>query len=329
MVRIGVVGAGKIAERHLNAYRHLPGVEVALTDVAFDVAATKAQTFNVPHLRSLEEMLDQGFDAIDVCVPTRYHHEIVIAALEAGKHVFCEKPLCLTVDEALDIQRLASERDLAVSVGYLYRFHPSFQLVKRVLDDGIIGRPYFGTFRLGGRGSAAIWKHDANTGGGAALEMLVHMLDLALWLLGDFETSEVHVLDTILRSRVIAGKEAEATAEDLVSLSLIRPDAHVVCEADLLTPSYMNHIEVQAAEGSVFASILHYFPTIVYCREARDIFNQGNNFFNFEQVNLFELELGAFVQSLREGTVSRDSVDDAIRILRVLESVSHRRQAVG
>lgn len=321
LVRVGIVGCGKIAERHLHAYRHLEDVGVAVTDTNVAVAAQKSSAHGVPHVPSLERMLDDDFDAIDVCVPTRYHYEVVMAALAAGKHVFCEKPLCLTSEEARSIRAAGERANLSVSVGYLYRYHPAFQFAKQVLDDGIIGTPYLAQFRLGGRGSHAIWKHTAETGGGASYEMLVHMVDLALWLFGDFPDVEIHSVQTILKERVIASQRAEATAEDFILMSLVRENLRALVEADLLTPSYMNHVEVQGDGGSLFTSILHYFPTTVFCKESRDIFNQGNNFFNFQQTNLFELELAEFIGNIRQDRVSRDSVDDALKIQKVIDRV--------
>jgi myo-inositol 2-dehydrogenase / D-chiro-inositol 1-dehydrogenase len=329
MVSIGVVGCGKIAERHLHAYNRMTGVKVSVTDLDPDVAAATAAAFHVPHVGALDGMLGHSYDAIDVCVPTPFHHEVVMAALRAGKHVFCEKPLCSTVPQALEIRAAADQANRTVAVGYLYRYHPAFKFIKQTLDDGIIGTPYFATLRLGGRGSAATWKHDSSTGGGASLEMLVHMLDLAMWMLGDFSDTRVHTAETLLRSRQINGRLEPATAEDVVIVSLVRDGARAICEADLVTPSYMNHVEIQGDEGSIFTSILHYLPTIVYCKEARDIFNKGNNFFNFSQTNLFDLELGAFVENLRTGIALRDSVDDAIRLLQVLAEVSRWRENNG
>lgn len=325
MVKIGVVGCGKIADRHLHAYRHIPGVEVAVTDTRTAVAAEMSSSFGVPHVPSLDRMLASDYDGIDVCVPTRYHFDIVMAALEAGKHVFCEKPLCLKVEEARAIATAGERAGVSVSVGYLYRCHPAFQFAKQIIDDGIIGLPYLATLRLGGRGGHATWKHAAGSGGGASHEMLVHMIDLALWLFGDFPRVEVHTVQTLLERRPIAGHVAEATAEDLILLSMVRDEMRATLEADLVTPSYMNHVEVQGQEGSLFTSILEYLPTVLFCKQSRDIYNQGNNFFTFPQTNLFELELAGFIQSIREGVASRESVEDAVRIQQVLDEIQESR----
>ena len=117
MVSIGVVGCGKIAERHLHAYKRMQDVRVAVTDLDPDIAATRAKVFDVDHVQALDHMLGESYDAIDVCVPTPFHYETVVAGLMAGKHVFCEKPLCSTVQEANKILEVAEGADRSVTVG--------------------------------------------------------------------------------------------------------------------------------------------------------------------------------------------------------------------
>ena len=102
--------------------------------------------------------------------------------------------------------------------------------------------------------------------------MLVHMLDLANWMLGDFSTTEVHSVQTILRTRSFNGRDDTASAEHLVIVSLVREGTPGGLRSGPGTPSYMNHVEMQGDAGSVFTSILHYLPTIVYCKEARGHF---------------------------------------------------------
>src|SRR5207247_2178893 len=125
-----------------------------------------------------------------------------------------------------------------------YRFHPAFRFAKEVLDEGIIGHPHFALFRVGGRGSHAMWKHRSEEGGGAILEMMVHMLDLVAWYFG--AVHEVNLLweRIVMPSRVIESCVERATAEDVGLVRLRANDVEIICESDLLTPSYMNSIEI-------------------------------------------------------------------------------------
>lgn len=323
-ITVGVIGCGRIAERHVDAYRKLEGVRVIVADQDQAAADRLAGSQQVESAASPARLLDHSaVDAIDVCVPTKAHAEIVLAALAQGKHVFCEKPLCETREQAEAIavaQECARRR---VMVGYLYRFHPAFQFAKQVLEDQIIGAPYFGLFRLGGRGSHRAWKHTAETGGGATLEMMVHNLDLIQWLLGPAGDVRVLGRDTFLPNRAIDGRSVQVDAEDyvLAELQLRQGGVRVLCESDLVTPSYMNYVEIQGENGTLFSSILHYLPTVVYCREPRGVFNLGNNLRQFQPVNLFERELGHFIQTLRSEAPPVNGVSDSIEVMGLVDRI--------
>ena len=318
--RVGVLGCGKIAERHLNAYRKLD-VEVTVSDIVPRgemISSNYGARWEPDPQRLLE---DGGVDVVDVCTPTPTHAELICAAVDSGKHVFCEKPLARTVEEAQAIRARAEQSDCIVTVGYLYRFHPAFQFVKTVLEEGVIGAPHFATFRLGGRGSHKAWKHRRETGGGAGSEMLVHMIDLALWYFGEPErVTNLHTV-TMLPEREIEGERVAVDAEDLVLLRLeSRSGVESLCQGDLLTPGYMNHVEIQGDNGSLMSSILDYLPTTVYCKEPRGIFDRGHTFESFGKVDLFERQLTHFLATVRgEEPPTLNSVEDSIRLMQVME----------
>lgn len=323
MIKIGVVGCGKIAEKHLNAYKKLENVEVTVTDIV-EKGKTVAQQYGV-HWHDDPDALISGdtVDAVDVCIPTPSHAEVILKALDSGKHVFCEKPLARNLEEALRIQEKAAQAGKVVMVGYPYRFHPAFQFTRDIIRMQIIGEPYYAIFRLGGRGSHKAWKHKRETGGGAGNEMLVHMLDLALWYFGEPQSVDNLYTDIVLKEREIEGKVVEADAEDLILLKLeMAGGVKVLCESDLITPSYMNYIEVHGDNGSLWTSILDYLPTIVYCKEPRGVYDRGHNFFEFPKVDLFERELSRFIECIENGErPAMNSIEDSIKIMRLLESV--------
>ncbi len=127
--------------------------------------------------------------------------------------------------------------------------------------------------------------------------------------------------------RAIGGKDEEVDADDMVLLKMSANGVEVICESDLLTPSYMNTVEIQGDNGSVFTSILHYLPTIVFCKQGKGVFAQGNNIYSFAQENLFEKELRHFLSAIKNGGGNTNSVKDSIELLKVLEQVNRQEQA--
>lgn len=323
MVKIGLVGCGKIAEKHLMGYKTLKNNQVVLYDLKTEQAKRLAQQFDCDWVSRIEGLLaDSTVSAIDICTPTPTHANLIHQALQAGKHVFCEKPLTENLERTEKLQKLASTNNRILMAGYLYRFHPAFELIKNGLEENIIRKPYLAWFRLGGRGSHRLWKHQRTEGGGAINEMLVHMLDLALWYFGDLEVVASH-MTTILPERETEGQIARVDAEDLVLVNLrFSTGAQLFCQSDLVTPSYMNYLEILGTEGSLFTSIFDHFPTIVFCKRPRGIYQQGNNFFHFPKTNLFEKELGYFLRCLQEGqSPELNSMEDSIKLIKLMEDI--------
>lgn len=327
MTRIGVIGCGKIAEKHLNAYRRL-GVEVVVTDIV-ERGAMIAANYGAAWNPAPEDVIHgTEVDAIDVCTPTPTHCAFITEALNSGKHVFCEKPLARNLAEAEAIQRTAAESGRILMVGYLYRFHPAFEFAREIIQGGIIGTPYLATFRLGGRGSHKAWKHRRETGGGAASEMLVHMLDVALWYFGEVTAAVTLLTETMVPEREIEGRLVQADAEDMILLRVeTASGVRVICQSDLVTPGYMNHFEVQGTNGSLFSSILDYMPTLVYCKEPRGVYDRGQNFFDFPKVDLFVAQLGHFLQRVEgSGAEERNSIHDSIGLMKVLDTAMRNHE---
>jgi predicted dehydrogenase len=329
-LRIAIVGCGKIAERHLHAYAKIDDVEVTVTDIV-PRGAHVARAHGVGwHDQPDALITSDAVDAVDICTPTPSHFGFITQALDAGKHVFCEKPVARDMQEAEAIRDRAAQSPGELMVGYLYRFHPAFQFVRRLVDADVLGDVYFAGFRLGGRGSHKAWKHRVETGGGAGNEMLVHMLDLALWYFGEPWTVSNLWTDTLLPQRRIEGAHVHADAEDFILLRLqMGGDVSVLCQSDLVTPGYMNHVELQGTNGSVFTTILPHLPTTLFLREPAGGYDRGEHEMRFPQVDLFALELQHFVNVCGGEGQRLNSVDDSLRLMAIVEAALFTRHVAA
>ena len=191
MIRIGVVGLGKMGLSHLSMIRAHPDVSVdAVVDSAAYILGVLSKYTGVRVFTDYQEMLDTvELDAVLIATPTRFHASMVRAALERDLHVFCEKPLCLTAAESAELADLASARGLVTQVGYHNRFVGAFSEVKRLLDLGAIGRvthilaESYGPVVLKAKGST--WRSKRTEGGGCLYDYAAHPLDLATWFAGE------------------------------------------------------------------------------------------------------------------------------------------------
>jgi predicted dehydrogenase len=191
-VRIGVIGLGWPGNEHLKGYRDTPEAEVvALCDLQRDLLAAKAEEYDVPNTYvSYKKMIQRDdLDAIDVCIPNDLHAPATIASLKAGKHVLCEKPPARNAAEAKTMAAAAKRYGKTLMYAVCLRFSAAAQCLKGYIDEGLLGEIYYGrTVYLRRRGiplgSKAWFVDKRRAGGGALIDIGVHALDLAWWLMG-------------------------------------------------------------------------------------------------------------------------------------------------
>jgi predicted dehydrogenase len=130
MLKIGIIGAGHLGKFHLNNWKEIEDVEiVGFCDTDDLNAKNVSEKYKLTRFASPEELIDHC-DAVDIVAPTTYHFELCALALRKGKHVFVEKPLTNTMDEAKALLKLAKESNLKFQVGHVERFNPAFVALK-------------------------------------------------------------------------------------------------------------------------------------------------------------------------------------------------------
>ena len=187
-MNIGIIGAGAISKRHLSAYRTVPGVTVtAICDLNEAQARSTATEFSVPNVFTdyRDVLADPTIEAVSIVTPTFTHGKIVADALAAGKHVLCEKPPALTYEEALANEESAKAAGKVLMYGFVVRFRQENQLLKRFIEEGRLGKPYFAeASRMENCSNLGGWFRDkTKSGGGSLMDAAIHQLDLLLWLM--------------------------------------------------------------------------------------------------------------------------------------------------
>jgi len=145
-VKVGVLGAGAWAE-----FAHCPGYKrdarcelVAIADPMIERAQAFAEKFNIPTVYSSHEELiaREDIDLVDVCTPSATHFELSWAALQAGKHVLCEKPVAYDFEETRRAAALAKEKGVKTKLGFTFRYSPAMQYMKELIEQDFIGTPF-------------------------------------------------------------------------------------------------------------------------------------------------------------------------------------------
>jgi len=191
VVRIGVIGAGGIARAaHLPGYQACEDTDVvAVADVNEECARRAAETFDIPQVfTDYRDLLAlKEIDAVSVCTPNFLHKQPTVAALRAGKHVLCEKPIARTAAEGRAMVAAARKHRRQLMVALQWRFRPDAQTLKRHIDAGDLGEVYHAHARALRRRGIPGWGDFVDrekAGGGPLIDIGVHILDLTLWLMG-------------------------------------------------------------------------------------------------------------------------------------------------
>ncbi|MHB1582716.1 MAG: Gfo/Idh/MocA family protein [Acidimicrobiales bacterium] len=195
-VRLGVVGCGNIAQLNVPGYlEHDRCDVVAVCDPVAEVAKEAAEAWGVPKVYNDLELLlaDDDVDAVEVLTPTHLHHDHVVAALEAGKHVSCQKPLGNTVEECRAMAAAADAAGRTLRVGECFYHYPPLERAKALIADGAIGKPTNirirtvvgqtdSAFQAALRPEGYGWRLDRRSPGGHLFDDMVHKYAMALWL---------------------------------------------------------------------------------------------------------------------------------------------------
>ena len=190
-LKVGIIGTGWIAESHIESYHRMPDAEVvALADLIEGKAAKFKEDYHVegarlyPDHRSMLEA--EELDAVSVCTYNQTHAECTIDALNAGVHVLLEKPMCVTLEEAIAMKRAEKQSGKILSVGFQPRMDENMRMIKKIVQSGTLGKVYYiqtgGGRRRGIPGSTFIEKSTA--GLGALGDIGCYSLDMVLNAVG-------------------------------------------------------------------------------------------------------------------------------------------------
>lgn len=216
-LRVGIIGLGGIAfNKHMPSLAKLPQVEIT---GFFDIDSARSrrakQEFGSSSAMIYDDyrqlIEDSNIDVVHVCTPNDSHAEISIAAMQAGKHVMCEKPMAITVESAREMVKTSRETGRKLTIGYNYRFRPDAQYLKQLCRKGELGDIYLAkamSVRRRGVPTWGVFLDKEKQGGGPLIDLGTHALDMTLWLMDNYEP--VSVTGSVFNKIAAQGSEANA-----------------------------------------------------------------------------------------------------------------------
>lgn len=337
-LKIAVIGVGSISQYHISAYISNPNVELyALCDINEKTLKAKGEKYGITRLYTDKEKMFKEcpeIDAVSVCTWNSAHKECTVAALNAGKHVLCEKPMALNAKEAAEMIEASKKNGKKLMIGFVRRFGNDAAVTRDFLDAGSAGDLYYAKATYLRRcGCPGGWFGDkSRSGGGPLIDLGVHVIDLVRYLMGCPKPISVYgaTFDNIgKRSYLkdtpeynIRGDGADPhTVEDMAT-ALIRFDNGAVLSVEA---SFNMHIKKDVGAIELFGS-----KGGIKLAPEFELYTEVNNYLANVSLNmptalsfngLFENEINYYVDSIINGRDLSSIAEDGLTLMKILDAI--------
>lgn len=320
-LRITAVGCGGVGLRHQKGHLACPETElVAVCDMDVEKAQRRAKELGLERwYPSIEEMLsNEECDAVDVVTADHLHFQPVMECLEAGKHVLCEKPLSLSLDEAEQMVAKAKEKDVYLSMDYNRRFAPGYAKARQWFDAGECGRLAYIDMKLSQGGMTHSWKGEYYL----LYELQTHAIDLLRWFGGEI----VAVCAQMAKPRLDSVPDGETACYTSMAISLRFADNAVSSllaswDSDFVHP--IERVEICGDKGEIVVDNVLSKATLLR-RDDQVVQEYRPSIFRMEQLafdGTFALRMDAWAKDLVAGREPQPSGRDGLQAMRVIDSI--------
>ncbi|HVA92561.1 MAG TPA: Gfo/Idh/MocA family oxidoreductase [Chloroflexota bacterium] len=250
VVRVAAVGVGRLGLLHAkNLASVVPGASLSMViDSDSKAARLAGETLGVPYSTDLADALgDRAIDAVEICTASDAHADQIVAAAEAGKAIFCEKPIALSLQDADRVLEAVERAGVLLQVGHMRRYDSAYLEARRLITAGEVGRPYM--FRSSSLDGAISSSRDFLVRrGGLLIDVALHDFDLARWLMED-EVREVRATGAVLLHEAL--REVGDVDTAVVTLTFQRGGLGVVQASHAAVYGYDIQTEVSGDKGAV------------------------------------------------------------------------------
>ncbi|MEM7032252.1 MAG: inositol 2-dehydrogenase [Chloroflexota bacterium] len=299
-LKFGLIGAGRIGHVHAEnlAYR-IPEVDVtAISDLYQDAATACAEKFQIPNIYDNHRAIldDPDIDAVVICSSTETHTPFMIEAAQAGKHIFCEKPIALDlakIDEALAV---VEQSGVKLQLGFNRRFDANYRHIQETVQSGKIGTPHI--VRITSRDPAPPPLEYVKSSGGIFLDMTIHDFDMARFLIGD-EVEEVYATGGVLIDPTIGEVGDIDTA--VITLKFRNGAIGIIDNSRQAVYGYDQRAEVLGSKGSIEST--NNTPYNTQLSTADNVQTANPLYFFLERyMDSYADEMRAFIKAIQEDT---------------------------
>lgn len=251
-LRLGVIGTGRIGKVHIaTLVQSVPKAEVvAIADININGAREVAKDFGISTVYSnyMDVINNPEVEAVVICSPTNTHAQYVIAAAKAGKHIFCEKPVDLSLEVIRGALDAVNKAGVKMMVGFNRRFDPNFYKIKQLVTEGKIGEPHI--LKITSRDPAPPPAEYSAVSGGMFMDMTIHDFDMARYIVGS-EVTEVYTKAAVLVDPEI-GKAGDVDTA-IIILTFANGALGVIDNSRKAVYGYDQRVEIFGSKGMACA----------------------------------------------------------------------------
>ena len=325
MKNVAVFGAGRIGRIHASNLAALSGVQLKyVCDAVPAAAADLAQQLGAQVSDIDAVFADASIDAVAICSPTSTHSDLIARAAQAGKHIFCEKPVDLSVPRAEAVARTVAEAGVACMIGFQRRFDPTFNEARRRLDAGEIGQPEMLVITSRDPGAPPV--DYIRQSGGIFRDMLIHDLDVFRWILcadGD-EAAWLSATGSVLTDPAVgAAGDWDSTA---VTIKTRQGRLCQINTSRRAAYGYDQRFELLGSQGLLQCG--NHKPTEVLQWDASGVrADKPEAFFLQRYAAAYRLEIEHFLDCLQSGKPFKTTVEDGVKAQQLADAATLSAQS--
>ena len=298
---VGVIGVGSMGYNHVRIYSELENANlVAISDMVRGTLDKVSKEFNTVGYVDYDNILQiDDIEAVNICVPTVFHHDVAMRAIEAGKNVLVEKPIASKLPEAKEMINAAKDAGVILATGHVERFNPAVRVAKELLDAGEIGEVVTANAKRLGPYSPRI--RDV----GVAIDLAIHDIDIFNYL---FESKANTVYANM--SSKLKNCEFEDHAEIMTKYD---SGVLTILETNWLTPYKKRQLNITGVDGII---------SVDYGNQTVTLYKENNQVENVKVENKEPLkeELRSFVNAVQQDTEPEVTGQDGYEALRIVDA---------
>lgn len=298
---VGVIGVGSMGYNHVRIYSELENANlVAISDMVRGTLDKVSKEFNTVGYVDYDNILQiDDIELVNICVPTVFHHDVVMRAIEAGKNVLVEKPIASKLNEAEEMIKAAEDAGVTLATGHVERFNPAVRVAKKLIDEGAIGEVVTANSKRLGPFPPRI--RDV----GVAIDLAIHDIDIFNYLFNSRANTVFANMSSKLKNCEFEDHAEIMTKYDSGVLSIL--------ETNWLTPYKKRQLNITGIDGII---------SVDYGNQTVTLFKENNQVEDIKVENKEPLkeELRSFVDCVQNNTPPEVSGKDGYEALRIVDA---------